>query len=413
MPTPEQIAAAKALLAKWNIKETVNNDVKPKAKKSAEQTTNTVVTGAAAQAQQKYYNANKEVFDGVLWVSVLDTKTSPICQNYDGRKFPLDSGPRPPVHINCRSQITPIVKDWEAMGLSDLGEGTREAMDGEVPEGLTYFEWLKRQPPHIQDEVLGPARGKLFRAGKLNLDRYVDDTGRRLTLEELAGRERKHLKGLPKASDPTDYDWSGQGYPTSITTPFRIAAKKAHADRADFIPLRGAGDLNRSLGQYSGFTFQPVNALLRGKNKVRGDLITGSYLAIAQKVIKDMKEGFRDLARPKTVYRGMNGNKFKQSLNWKVGQRITNQGFMSTSAIAEKPLGFAGSGTRGVMMEIKLPAGTRTIVTNDDELEVILDSGSQVVVTKRIDVDPDSKLGKDNVKVIYHMTLVNDGTKEI
>lgn len=154
-------------------------------RRSAEQVTKTVSNGIAQMARSQFVEQNDNIFDGVQWVSILDNKTSDICQSLDGSVFPVDEGPRPPAHPNCRSQVVPIVKDWEAMGLSDLGPGTREAMDGEVPETITYNEWLKGQSADVQNEILGPTRADIFRQGDITLDRFIDDNGRRWTLAEL------------------------------------------------------------------------------------------------------------------------------------------------------------------------------------------------------------------------------------
>lgn len=153
-------------------------------RRSLDQKTRTLHNGVAQETRSEFYEQNDEIFDGVLWVSVLDNVTSAICQSLDGTVFPVDEGERPPAHPNCRSEVVPIVKDWEAMGLSDLGPGTRESMTGEVPETQTYNEWLGNQPREIQDEILGPNRGQLFRDG-LSVDSFVDDTGRKYTLDEL------------------------------------------------------------------------------------------------------------------------------------------------------------------------------------------------------------------------------------
>lgn len=42
----------------------------------------------------------------------------------------------------------------------------------------TYGEWLARQPAAVQEDVLGPARYKLFSKGELSIDRFVDDDSR-------------------------------------------------------------------------------------------------------------------------------------------------------------------------------------------------------------------------------------------
>ena len=84
----------------------------------------------------------------------------------------------------------------------NLPKGTKGAFDifekrrlkeliGNVPQHVTYQEWLSRQSASFQDEVLGKAKGKLFRLGKLPLDRFVDREGRELTLHQLAQLERE------------------------------------------------------------------------------------------------------------------------------------------------------------------------------------------------------------------------------
>lgn len=55
---------------------------------------------------------------------------------------------------------------------------------GQVPAETTYDQWLRRQSAAFQDDILGPTRGRLFREG-MTLDRFVDHTGRRVTLDEL------------------------------------------------------------------------------------------------------------------------------------------------------------------------------------------------------------------------------------
>jgi len=75
-------------------------------------------------------------------------------------------------------------------------EGTRFArrgmdgkeLDGFVPKDTTYDAWLRRQPRDFQEEVLGITKAKLFRGG-LSIDKFVNDTGREYTIDELRRRE--------------------------------------------------------------------------------------------------------------------------------------------------------------------------------------------------------------------------------
>ena len=88
---------------------------------------------------------------------------------------------------NCRSTSIPIIKDFEKLGLRQR-EGTRASQGGPVPRGTTYLEWLKSQSAERQDQVLGPTRGEMFRAGGITLDRFWNDKGIFLTLDELRSR---------------------------------------------------------------------------------------------------------------------------------------------------------------------------------------------------------------------------------
>ena len=118
------------------------------------------------------------------------------CRARDGKIYPVDSGPRPPAHIRCRSSISPVTKSWQEMGI-DLPEkdaGTRASMDGQVPGDMNYAEWLAKKPAAFQDEVLGATRGRLFRDGKMPLTSFVNNAGREYTLDDLRKRDAAAFK---------------------------------------------------------------------------------------------------------------------------------------------------------------------------------------------------------------------------
>lgn len=127
-------------------------------------TANTHIAATVAEAN---YEANADLIEGIEWVSTLDSRTSPVCRARDGKRWPVGEGPRPPAHVGCRSTTIPVL-----IGLEPL---PRE----------TYADWLKRQSAETQDDILGPARGKLFREGGLTVDRFVDLKGKPLRLDEL------------------------------------------------------------------------------------------------------------------------------------------------------------------------------------------------------------------------------------
>lgn len=87
---------------------------------------------------------------------------------------------------NCRSTTIPRVKDeYKLAGF----EGERPAIGAggveSVSANKSYGSWLKTQPKEFVDEALGEQRSKLFRSGKISMDKFTDTTGRTLSLAEL------------------------------------------------------------------------------------------------------------------------------------------------------------------------------------------------------------------------------------
>lgn len=194
--------------------------------------------------QGELYDAAGQVA-GMKWVSVLDGRTTLICQTRDGhgtafpgkeKQFPdsipaLDPpGALPPAHFNCRSHMeavldnTAVVKPHRTFVTSTIPDphkrihfrrlaqrnaGTRwaglserqrrrlirneqndwaETNIGTTAPDTTYPVWLGRQSAAFQDSVLGKTRGALFRRGDLPVDRFVDFAGKPFTLEQLKQR---------------------------------------------------------------------------------------------------------------------------------------------------------------------------------------------------------------------------------
>ncbi|MEI4473563.1 phage head morphogenesis protein [Frigidibacter sp. MR17.24] len=146
----------------------------------------TAINHTANVARNATYEANGDLIKGIRWVSTLDGRTSAVCRARDGEVYPVDKGPRPPAHHNCRSTTAPVTKSWRELGfdIDDLPPATRASMNGQVPGDQTYDGWLRRQSNEFQADVLGVEKAKLFRDG-MKLDRFVDRAGRELTLDEL------------------------------------------------------------------------------------------------------------------------------------------------------------------------------------------------------------------------------------
>lgn len=192
-------------------------------RRSAATITRTAVNAITAEARAQLFDANSDLMDGELFTATLDSRTTPICRSLDGNIYEVGKGPKLPLHMGERSLYSPII-DGEVIGdrpyraFSEKGllrefakqegiaapatrdglpHGTKGAFDafargrmreltGIAPAKLSYQQWLTKQPAQLQDDILGPTRGKLFRQGGLTLDKFVEPDGRQLTLAELA-----------------------------------------------------------------------------------------------------------------------------------------------------------------------------------------------------------------------------------
>lgn len=102
------------------------------------------------------------------WVSVLDSRTTPICRSRSNKIYEVGKGPRPPAHIACRSTTVPY----------EVGDV--------MP--TSYTEWLRQQPKDTIQDILGKTKGDIFiNNPSLTLDKFTAN-GRELTIDELRQR---------------------------------------------------------------------------------------------------------------------------------------------------------------------------------------------------------------------------------
>jgi SPP1 gp7 family putative phage head morphogenesis protein len=134
----------------------------------------TAIQHVASQARMETAKANSDVVLKIELVATLDSKTSQICRTLDGKVFPIDSGPRPPFHPNCRTTFVMLTKLNELFrkGATRASAGAGGA--GQVSADLTYYQWLQQQPAAFQDQAIGKARGALFRNGGLGVKRFAE-----------------------------------------------------------------------------------------------------------------------------------------------------------------------------------------------------------------------------------------------
>lgn len=165
-------------------------------RRAGESMVRTSVQHVSQTARQATWSANRDIISGVRWVATLDSRTTDQCASLDGQVFPVDSGPRPPIHVGCRSTTVPVLRG----ALAELSrDGTRAARDPDdrrrieqVPASQTYYGWLRQQPDAFQNEAIGPTRAQLLRQGGLSAEQFADlQLGRNfqpLTLDEMRAR---------------------------------------------------------------------------------------------------------------------------------------------------------------------------------------------------------------------------------
>lgn len=162
-------------------------------RRGAEAMVRTAVSHTTSAAREKLYEANSDIIAEEVVVGTLDTRTCTYCMGLDGKRFPVGEGPKTPFHIGCRCLRAPVTKSWRELGFDfdELDAGTRASMNGQVSATESYGTWLRKQPAAVQDEALGPTRGKLFRQGKVSIDRFTNRAGDKLTLDQLRRMDKE------------------------------------------------------------------------------------------------------------------------------------------------------------------------------------------------------------------------------
>lgn len=168
-------------------------------RRGAQTLAQTATSAISNAARQLVYRQNRRFIPKEQYVATLDSRTTPICSSLDGDVFDVGEGPIPPIHFNCRSIRVPVI-NGRKLGSRPANAANERALRGlrgparrravarlvgPVPAETTYTQWLGRQNAQFQDDILGPARGRLFRSGEIDLKGFVDNSGKSFTLREL------------------------------------------------------------------------------------------------------------------------------------------------------------------------------------------------------------------------------------
>lgn len=153
----------------------------------------TMVQTAANDVAGMIYRENNDIVRAEQYIATLDDDTCPVCGPLDGQVFGFKDGkstaPRPPRHPNCRCFMSPVLKDWAAMGLKgDVSKDVKRLLDGKPATKTKWSDWVQANPDRLK-RVLGPSRADLVESGNVPLKALFNDSERGLvTLKKLAER---------------------------------------------------------------------------------------------------------------------------------------------------------------------------------------------------------------------------------
>jgi SPP1 gp7 family putative phage head morphogenesis protein len=378
--TPQQIA--RRVVGTARLKGT--DGVTQITRNNAAAITRTAVNHIGTEARQQFYNKNRDLFDREQYLATLDARTTAVCRANDGKTFPMGEGPMPPLHFQCRSLRVPtfdgdILADRPAKpttekmllreyakknGLdrvpksrSGLPYGHKGKFDQfkrqrvrelteRVPESVSYNDWLARQSREFQEDVLGKKKARLYKDGKLTLDKFVNRNGDELTLAELKSQYPDAWKraGLADEFDTVGFteDEMRQGVLATLGGNKRLYNTVIDDLKRDWnmddVPLdapeRALPDHELiSLRQYAGENYNLVNKYLRGdQDQFMVDEIGENNL---RAFIQAGEEGLDKLPTYKgAVYRGVKSNATlaeRIAEQYEPGQTVVESAFTSTS----------------------------------------------------------------------------------
>lgn len=92
-------------------------------RRHARTTVRTAVAHTTNHANEALYAENQDVIGGVQWSSTLDDRTTIQCASLDGQVFPIDEGPRPPIHHNALATGTQVLTGRGPRAIEDVRVG--------------------------------------------------------------------------------------------------------------------------------------------------------------------------------------------------------------------------------------------------------------------------------------------------
>lgn len=411
---------------------------------NAEAITRTAVMTVSNDARDEFYGENADLFEGERFTATLDSRTTPQCRALDGKVYPVGEGPRPPLHWQCRSLRIPnfsglvatrpakaytekmLLKEFkEKNGLKgtinsrdDLPRGYKGAFDKysrqrawelttTVPSTTNYNDWLFKQTNAFQDEVLGSSKAALFRTGQITLDKFVDASGRSISLVELAGKYTDIFKAAGLGEPHTTALSSGLATSIKMTTEqvakvakqvkqasesfkeFVASTVKTFSTTVDYL----LDSEKWAVKAYSGHEYREINSFMRGEkmSEAAKKRVVETAVQLDRAIDKAKFNENVVLFRKVSTYSGAPAGWVQEMRGLKVGQVFEEKGYVSTSLLKSNWSGDiqfvirASKGQRGLYMNAKI-GGSGSLSRYPSEQEVLLPRGSKFRVLSVKDV---------------------------
>lgn len=187
--------------------------------------TRTEVLQISADVRHKILENNSELFRGIIWSAVLDSRTTLLCASRSGKLYTLDGKPvghnlpylRGPgkAHWGCRSCAIPVVKSREELeritgSEKFLNKDSSAVLQGNIPREPSFEEWLRGLPEKDQVSYLGKRRYEIWKDKGLTLAQLTDQRGNPITVKQLADTYGYKLDSKLSFSTPDRLSGTGQ-----------------------------------------------------------------------------------------------------------------------------------------------------------------------------------------------------------
>lgn len=175
----------------------VGDILKSNTRRANEAVVRTALNHTSQVARSQVWEANDDIIKGWRFLAVLDSRTTDICSGISSLNevYKIGEGPLPPRHYACRSTTLAVLID-KFKPTSDVKQASFGAAGGKQVSGkLTYYEWLKTQPPSYVRDRLGKTRGDLFLSGKLGAKQFAEfglnSRYEPLTIKEMIAKDKR------------------------------------------------------------------------------------------------------------------------------------------------------------------------------------------------------------------------------